>query len=77
MGRAWCQMKTGARALVGVPTGKDKICFNAHRVYGPTMYQHLFANWKLVYSEVDIRAFKIDFKCKNATYHPLQILEKV
>ena len=76
MGRAWCQMKPGGRALVGVPTGKDQICFNAHRVYGPIMYPHIFANWKLIYTSVDPRMYELEVKCKGAIYHPIQVLEK-
>ena len=51
MGRVWCQMKPGARALVGFPAGKDTICFNAAKFYGSFLLPHVFANWKQVYSE--------------------------
>ena len=76
MARGWCQLKPGARALVGVPTGKDTICYNAHRVYGNIMYPNLFVNFKLIYYNVDLRALKLKFKCKDATYHALHVLEK-
>ena len=44
--------RAGARQ-VGVPgSGKDLICMNTHRMYGPVMYSHLFANWDQVWSEI-------------------------
>ena len=77
MGRAWCQMKPGARALIGVPTGKDAICFNAHKIYGRFLYKYLFTNWNQIYSGVDKRIFDVDTDCKtSAFYHPIHILEK-
>jgi hypothetical protein len=48
MARAWCLVKPGGRALVGVPSGPDIVVFNSHRIYGPVAYSHLFANWKQV-----------------------------
>merc|ERR1711997_933070 len=46
MARAWCVLKPGTKALIGVPThATDKIAFNSHKIYGPVMYSHLFANW--------------------------------
>ena len=47
--RAWCLAKKNAQLLIGVMTAhdlKDRIEFNAHRVYGPLMLSHLLANWK-------------------------------
>jgi hypothetical protein len=48
MARAWCLVKPGGRALVGVPSGPDIVVFNSHRIYGPVAYSHLFANWEQV-----------------------------
>ncbi len=48
MARAWCLVKPGGLALVGVPTGPDMIVFNSDKVYGPILYSHIFANWKQV-----------------------------
>ena len=79
MGRAWCQLKSGARALVGLPTGTDEICFNGHRRYGPFLYSHLFTNWKQIYSEVDPNVFNQKNDCRNMTqqmYQPMHVLEK-
>ena len=48
--QAWCLMKPGSRAFVGVPGGLDAINFNAGRAYGKIMFSHLFANWDQIYS---------------------------
>ena len=79
MGRAWCQMKTGAMALVGLPAGNDVICFNSHRRYGPFLYSQLFANWKEIYSEVDPVVFYQTDDCRSYSqqaYQPMIVLEK-
>ena len=76
MARAWCQLKPGARALVGVPTAKDAICFNAARVYGSFLYQHLFPNWKQIYSErVPQDLLKTETTCR-AMIQPIHVLER-
>ena len=81
MGRAWCQLKPGGRALVGLPAGNDMICFNTERRYGPYLYSQLFANWKQIYSEVnaDSPNFKQKDSCydrKQMAYQPILIVEK-
>ena len=75
MARAWCVLTPGARALVGVPAaGKDLICMNAHRMYGPVMYSHLFANWNQVWSDVkDLSQLQSD--CYSWA-QPIHVLEK-
>ena len=75
MARAWCVLAPGARALVGVPgSGKDLICMNAHRMYGPVMYSHLFANWDQVWSDVkDLSQLQTD--CYSWA-QPIHVLEK-
>lgn len=74
MSRAWCAMRPGAKALVGVPTGPDTLSYNSHRIYGPLLYSHLFANWKQVYTETDYEEFREN--C-NHCYQPLHIVEKM
>ena len=79
MGRAWCLMKPGARALVGVPTGQDKICFNGNKLYGPILYKQIFANWNQVFTEVSPRVFSSKGDCmafNTLDYQPMTILEK-
>ncbi len=74
MARNYCLLKPGGQALIGVPSGpKDVLFFNAHRVYGPIMLSHLFANWKQVYNEVDRK--KARTGCVWC-YQPLYVLEK-
>ena len=55
MARAWCMVKPGGRALIGLPTHSDMITFNAHRVYGPVLLSHLFSNWEQVYTKAKFR----------------------
>ena len=79
MGRAWCRMKPGARALVGLPAGNDVICFNAHRRYGPFLYSQLFANWNEIFSDVDESVFHQNDNCRSVlqnVYQPMIALEK-
>lgn len=74
MGKAWCLLKSGAQALIGVPTApQDKIIFNSHKLYGPIMYPHLFANWKQVYTDLDYSLYSD--RC-NFCYQPLVLLER-
>ena len=77
MGRAWCQLKPMSRALVGLPTAKDTICFNGARLYGSYLYGHLFANWKQVHSEFDSSFLKKRVDCKTShKNHVMHVLEK-
>lgn len=55
MARAWCLMKPGGVALVGLPAGPDKLEFNVHRIYGTIQLPHFFANWKQVYTEAKLK----------------------
>ena len=77
MARAWCLLKPGGRAIVGVPSGKDTICHNGHKFYGHVMYSHLFTNWDQIHS--DIRDFGVLEKepvCTQFHFQPLHVLEK-
>ena len=79
MGRAWCQMKPEARALVGLPAGNDVICFNAQRRYGPFLYSQLFANWNEIFSDVEKSVFYQNDDCRSVlqnVYQPMIVLEK-
>ncbi|TRY80487.1 hypothetical protein TCAL_15510, partial [Tigriopus californicus] len=80
MARAWCLVKDLGFAVVGVPTGPDHITFNLHRVYGPLMYSHLFANWQQVYTDTDINLY-VSEKHRKRTYgggffHTIHVLRK-
>ena len=75
MSRAWCLVKPGGQAMVGVPTAPtDALTFNAARIYGPLTYAHLFANWQQVHTDADV-ATKFRDSCWHC-YQPLHILEK-
>jgi hypothetical protein len=51
--KAWCITKTGGSMFMGVPSGpKDVVIWNAHRIYGPSRWPHLMANYKLIDPEV-------------------------
>ena len=79
MARAWCVLKPSARALVGLPAGKDEICFNSHRKYGTFFFSRLFVNWKMIFSEVDPKVFTQENNCRDVEqqkYQPINIVEK-
>lgn len=75
MARAWCTMKPGGRALIGVPIGpgKDLLIFNTGRDYGPIMLSQVFANFKQIYSEFDYAKFH---PLCQWCYQDLFVLEK-
>ena len=53
MARAQCVSKSGAFALIGVPTKEtDRIKFNLNRQYGPLMLSHLFANFRPIWNSL-------------------------
>ena len=76
MARAWCVVAPGGRAIVGLPmAGKDLVCMNAHRMYGPVMLGHLFSNWDVVWAEAqDFAKFPTD--CNSWMFQPITVLEK-
>ena len=76
MGRAWCLLKSGGRALIGVPTGNSAICFNSHKLYGSLMFKHVFANWKQLYWDVKEEALRSEPVCVSDPDQPLIVLEK-
>ena len=54
MAKAWCVTKPNGLALISFPSGpKDSISFNINKTYGPLMTSHVFANWQLVYTNLD------------------------
>ena len=74
MAKAWCLTKPKGMALIGIPVGKeDRIVFNSHRIYGHLMLSHVFANWHLKHSNMDLT--KIQHDCDHC-YQPLFLLEK-
>ena len=53
MAKSWCLMKPGGIALVGFPSGPDKIDFNGRRTYGRVQLPHVFSNWEQLYAETN------------------------
>ena len=50
--QAWCVSTPEAKLAIGLPTimnGKDRIEFNAHKVYGPRLYPFLVTNWHFIW----------------------------
>jgi hypothetical protein len=83
MAKAWCLTKPGGKLLIGVPVGYDAVYFNMHRMYGPVQLSHMFANWKIDYTEAKMfkdgmRTKDEDLPCtpKEMCYQPIHILEK-
>lgn len=75
MSRAWCVLRPGGRALLGVPTApEDLLQFNGARIYGPATYPHLLANWLQVHTDSNPRA-RFSPKCVHC-YQPLHVLER-
>lgn len=46
--RAWCVTKPEGFLVLGLPTGKDSVQFNGHRVYGKFRLPLVTANWEQV-----------------------------
>ena len=50
--QAWCVSKPDAKLAIGVPTNvnrRDRIEFNAGRVYGPILYPYMVTNWGFIW----------------------------
>ena len=73
MAKAWCVSKPSAKALIGFPFGKDRVVFNSHKIYGPVMLSHVFANWKLIHTNADWNKFSEE--C-DWCYEPLFLLNR-
>ncbi|TRY73027.1 hypothetical protein TCAL_01895 [Tigriopus californicus] len=71
MARVWCVLRDGGMVLIGVPTGPDVLVFNLHRIYGPVMYSHLFANFEQVFTKANIANYH-----RQHCYQPIHILRK-
>lgn len=76
--KAWCVTKPGGTLAVGVPTNphQDYVVYNAHRIYGPTLYPQLTTNWNFVWSSVGT---KDTFKYENTyyDYQPVYVFKKM
>ena len=69
-----CLLKPGGHLFLGVPTGLDRLMFNAHRIYGAERLRQLFANFDVLGVEGSY-----DKSCETLgghTFQPLFILQK-
>ena len=46
--RSWCVTKPGGALVLGIPTGRDRVVMNAHRIYGAVRWPLISANWMQV-----------------------------
>jgi len=46
--RAWCVTNDNGFMVLGLPTGDDKVLFNAHRIYGKYRWPLVATNWHLL-----------------------------
>ena len=82
MAQTWCLTRNGGRALIGIPVGADAVIFNACKLYGPLQLSHLFANWKVVYTEAEMFVNGLDTAPEDRPkkeiwgYQPVFVLEK-
>lgn len=64
--------------ILGLPIGRDCVCFNLHRTYGPLRLQRMFAGWTL------LRAYGLDRRsprhrmnpCSPRVVHGVFVLER-
>jgi len=73
----WC-LKKGGLLFLSVPIGKDKVCFNVHRVYGKHRFIKLLNGFELVKSYgLDYNSFdRTDNNAKGTPYQPVFVLKK-
>lgn len=50
--RSWCVTRPGGALVLGLPTGRDCVVMNAHRIYGAVRWPLLAANWIQVDSDL-------------------------
>ena len=48
LARAWCVTKKGGTLTLGLPSGHDKVYFNAARIYGIQRWPYMTTNWARV-----------------------------
>ena len=70
--RAACLVKPGGLMFLSVPTGRDIVAWNIHRVYGPVRLPLLVAAWHLVdvVGDFNFTNDEINFN------HPVLVLER-
>jgi len=79
---ASCIIKPGGLLYLGVPTGVDKLVWNAHRVYGLIRYPLLTANWLPVAAylpagKLSFKGFLNQMSVQSETNHPVLVLKNI
>lgn len=70
-------VKKGGLLFLAVPTGKDKLVWNAHRRYGEIRLPYLVDNWEMIDQEgFDENRFQQDHG-ESGVYQPIFVLKNV
>jgi len=70
-------VKKDGLLFLAVPTGKDKLVWNAHRKYGKIRLPYLIDGWKLIDQEgFDEREFEKDTG-QSGVYQPVFVLKNI
>lgn len=72
-------VKKDGLMFFSVPVGKDKICFNVHRIYGKVRMPMLLKSWQIVQTfGVQQNSFdRIDNTSNSTPYQPIFVLKNV
>lgn len=70
-------LKKDGLLFLAVPVGKDKLVWNAHRVYGEIRLPHLLDGWELIDQEgFDENLYKQD-RGTDGSYQPVFVLKNI
>jgi hypothetical protein len=69
--RIWCVTKDDGLLFLGVPSGKDCVQFNVHRIYGRVRYPFLVTNWKKIDS---FTSTDLHFSARNCSGYNQKLL---
>lgn len=70
-------LKKDGLLFLAVPTGKDKIVWNAHRTYGEIRLPYLIDGWEMVDQEgFDEKRFQQDYR-EAGVYQPVFVLKNI
>ena len=68
-------LKDGGLLYLSVPVGKDKICWNVHRIYGPKRWSKLIEGYEIIYS-VGLTEETIEHDTGKECFQPVVVLRK-
>jgi hypothetical protein len=76
MARMKQTLRPGGLLYLSVPIGKDKVVWNAHRIYGRHRFERLIAGWKLLEAFGGFDPGLLDRDTgAAASYQPVFVLE--